>query len=69
MIYVMGSEIYQASLDGTESRKLVSFSSAAVFPRFSPDGSILRFTMINDETKARSIWEVRADGTGLHQIC
>jgi eukaryotic-like serine/threonine-protein kinase len=65
--YVEDSDIYQANLDGTGSRKLATVSGIAFFPRFSPDGSILRFTVL-DSKNTWSIWEVRSDGTGLHPI-
>src|SRR5262249_1042908 len=61
IVYSMGSDIFQTNLDGTESRKLVSVSGTLIFPRFSPDGSLLRFT-------TDGIWEVRSDGTGLRRF-
>jgi len=68
IVYVVGSDIYQTNLDGTGSRKLVTYSGTnAVYPRFSPDGSVLRFTVL-DKAHSSSIWEVRSDGTGLHAI-
>jgi eukaryotic-like serine/threonine-protein kinase len=66
MVYVLRSDIYQANLDGTGSRKLATVSGVAFYPRFSPDGSILRFTVFDSKTNSTSIWEVRSDGTGLH---
>jgi len=68
IVYVIGSEIYKANLDGTESRKLLSVSGVALFPRFAPDGSVVRFTLLDVNTTSASIWEVRSDGTGLHPI-
>ncbi len=68
MVYIVSSDIYQANLDGTGSRKLVTVSGVAFYPRFSPDGSILRFTVLDSKTNSVSIWEIRSDGTGLHPI-
>jgi serine/threonine protein kinase/Tol biopolymer transport system component len=68
MVYIASSDIYQANLDGTGSRKLATVSGIAIYPRFSPDGSILRFTVLDSKTNSWSIWEVRSDGTGLHPI-
>jgi len=68
LLYVRGTEIYQANLDGTEAHRLVSGSGAIMFPRFSPDGVVIRFTMGDPKANAISIWEVRSDGTGLHPI-
>jgi serine/threonine protein kinase/Tol biopolymer transport system component len=68
MVYVMSSEIYQANVDGTGSRKLATVSGVVIYPRFSPDGSILRLTVLDSKTNSWSIWEVRSDGTGLRPI-
>jgi eukaryotic-like serine/threonine-protein kinase len=67
IIYSRFSDIYQANLDGTDSRKLLTVSGgSAVWNRFSPDGRVLRFTLA--EGNAQTIWEVRSDGTGLHPL-
>ena len=68
--YVRDRDLYRAKSDGTEPRKLVSLPSTAFWPRWSPDGSRLRFTLgdSNNRTGALSIWEVSADGTNLHPL-
>ena len=68
IVYVKASDIYQAKADGTESRKLVSVTGVAIVPRFSPDGRVLRFVLLNDNPYSSSIWEVRSDGTNLHPL-
>jgi serine/threonine protein kinase/Tol biopolymer transport system component len=68
IVYAKGPEVYQANLDGTESRNLLTTGSNVLFPRFSPDGSLLRFTLVDSKTASRSIWEARSDGTGLRHI-
>jgi Tol biopolymer transport system component len=50
-------------------RKLVS--EAAGYPYhayFSPDGSRIRFTVINNQAHTNSLWEIRLDGSGFHQL-
>jgi Tol biopolymer transport system component/predicted Ser/Thr protein kinase len=68
--YVRDRDLYRAKSDGTEPRKLVSLPSTAFWPRWSPDGSRLRFTLgdSNNRIGALSIWEVSADGTNLHPL-
>jgi Tol biopolymer transport system component/DNA-binding winged helix-turn-helix (wHTH) protein len=66
--FTKGSEIYTAKADGTDVRKLVSFVGSAEQMRFSPDGTRLRFTVKDPQSEARSIWEVRADGSDLHLL-
>jgi Tol biopolymer transport system component len=36
--------------------------------RWSPDGHFLRFTVTDPQTKATSLWEATADGSGLHAL-
>jgi Tol biopolymer transport system component len=66
--YAFGKEIHLAKSDGTESHKLVSLPGTAFSPRWSPDGSRLRFTLQESGKAAYSLWEVRADGTHLHPL-
>jgi serine/threonine protein kinase/Tol biopolymer transport system component len=67
VVYVRDADVFQANLDGTESRKLLTMPGASVFcPRFSPDARQIRFSIYEERTNSQSIWEVNADGTGLH---
>jgi Tol biopolymer transport system component/predicted Ser/Thr protein kinase len=68
--YVRGRDMYRAKSDGTESRKLVSLPDTAFWPRWSPDGTRLRFTLGDTFNRigALSIWELSADGKNLHPL-
>jgi Tol biopolymer transport system component len=68
--YVLGRDLYRAKSDGTEPRKLARLPNTAFWPRWSPDGSRLRFTLgdANNRIGALSIWEVSVDGTNLHSL-
>ena len=68
LVYADGSELLLARNDGTESRKLVSLKGHAFYPAWSPGGSKLRFTVIDDKTRGNSLWEVSAQGTNLHPL-
>src|SRR6266478_2129995 len=60
--------LYIAKADGSESRKIATTPLLAVRPRWSPDGSVLRFTQINTDYRSGSLWEVSADGSNLHPV-
>src|SRR5258708_29003742 len=60
--------LYIAKADGSESRKIATTPLLAVRPRWSPDGSVLRFTQINTEYRSGSLWEVSKDGSNLHPL-
>ncbi len=66
LAYTSGKELYLAKADGSEPRKLVSVPGTASWPRWSPDDVRLRFTLT--DKNGASLWEIRADGTGLHPL-
>ena len=70
IVYVRGRDLYRAKSDGAESRKLVSLPDTAFWPRWSPDGTRIRFTLGDTFNRigALSIWELSADGTNLHPL-
>jgi eukaryotic-like serine/threonine-protein kinase len=68
LVYADGSELFLAKRDGTESRKLAAVTGRGFYPAWSPAGSKLRFTVIDDKTSANSLWEVSAQGTNLHPL-
>jgi Tol biopolymer transport system component/predicted Ser/Thr protein kinase len=66
IVYSRGSELYRVKSDGTESQKLLSVPGTAYWPRWSPDGSWLRFTIV--DPNGSSLWQVTADGTHLRPL-
>jgi serine/threonine protein kinase/Tol biopolymer transport system component len=66
--YANGNEIFLAKSDASEPRRLLTVSGTASDLRWSPDGSILRFTVNDPQTNARSIWQASADGRSLHAL-
>jgi Tol biopolymer transport system component/DNA-binding winged helix-turn-helix (wHTH) protein len=65
--YAKGHELYLCNADGTETRKLVAASGQVRWPRWSPRGSILRFTVGNPGGWT-SIEEISADGGRPHAL-
>jgi serine/threonine protein kinase len=68
ILYAAGRDLYLAKSDGTEPRKLVTAGGFPYHPRWSPDGTKLRFSIFNTETNLSSLWEVSADGNNLHSL-
>jgi Tol biopolymer transport system component/predicted Ser/Thr protein kinase len=68
LVYTNGSDLFLAKGDGTESHKLASMPGLPFLPAWSPDGSELRLTVQGLNTPARSLWEVSAQGSNLHQL-
>jgi eukaryotic-like serine/threonine-protein kinase len=68
LVYCNRSDLFLAKSDGTEARKLVSVPGRLYAPQFSPDETIVRFSVDDPKTGGRSIWEVSAQGTDLHPL-
>ena len=66
LAYTSGKDLYLANADGAEPRRLVTADGTASWPRWSPDGSRLRFTV--NGTDGSAIWEIASDGSHLHPI-
>ncbi len=68
LLFARGSSLYLAKPDGSEPRVLLSVHGTANFLRFSPDGARIRFTVHDEDANSHSLWEARADGSGLHPL-
>jgi serine/threonine protein kinase/Tol biopolymer transport system component len=66
--YSKGNEIFLARSDGSEPRPLLTTRGTASDLRWSPDGTILRFTLNDPETNNHSIWQASSDGGNLHPL-
>jgi eukaryotic-like serine/threonine-protein kinase len=65
-----GSEqgLFIADAQGNGARQLLTANGKPIWIRFSPDGSLLRFTVWDPDLSRGSLWEVRTDGTHLHRM-
>jgi Tol biopolymer transport system component len=68
IVYARANELYIAKHDGSGSRRLVSLSGPVEWPRWSPDGKVLRFTLNDPKTNSQALWEVASDGTHLRPL-
>ncbi len=74
VVFVQGTSLYRARSDGTESRKITTVAAGGTpyyypggWPRWSPDGTRLRFS-VGTQSNGTSLWEVSADGGNLHPL-
>jgi serine/threonine protein kinase/Tol biopolymer transport system component len=68
IVYANHSDLYLAKSDGSEPHKITTIKGLAFTPRFSPDGLRIRFTSSDFDKNSSSLWEVAADGSGLHPL-
>ena len=67
IVYASGHELF-LTRSGGDARKLASTPGRAFWLRWSPDGSMLRFTLLDSETRETSLWELSADGQKLQPL-
>jgi serine/threonine protein kinase/dipeptidyl aminopeptidase/acylaminoacyl peptidase len=68
LAFANGNEIFLAASDGGEARRILKPAGTPTDLHWSPDGSILRFTLSDPRTNARSIWQASSDGSDLHPL-
>jgi DNA-binding winged helix-turn-helix (wHTH) protein/Tol biopolymer transport system component len=68
MVYARGKDLYRAKGDGSEPSLLVKLPGQGWQPRWSPDGTRVRLTVVDEPTSTSSIWEVSREGIDLHQL-
>ena len=55
-------DIWLVQTDGTGAHKLGSAAGKAEWPKFSPDGGAIRFSLDN------RLWEMSSSGSNLHPL-
>ena len=68
VLFANGNSLFLAKSDGSEPRKVLTRAGFLFSPRFSPDGARIRFAELNLQQNASTLWESKADGTGLHPV-
>jgi len=68
VLFASDKSLFLAKSDGSEPRKLLTTPGFLFFPRFSPDGTRIRFAKFDLQQNASTLWEAKADGTGLHAV-
>jgi len=68
IVYANGQDLYLCNSDGSSSSKLATLTAKAWWPRWSPDGRRLRFTLGKPDAGPTSLWEVAVDGGRLRPL-
>lgn len=68
IVYASGQKILITHHDGQEARVLTAVPGRAFWLRCSPDGSRLRFTVVDSATRANSLWEYTFAGNKLRPL-
>jgi len=68
VLYSSGQDLFLIDRGSGKSRKLASLSGRAYWMRYAPNGSTIRFTVLDPKTRAISLWQMGADGKNPHPI-
>jgi Tol biopolymer transport system component/DNA-binding winged helix-turn-helix (wHTH) protein len=68
-LFAKDAGLYISASDGSAAKMILSGTDGNPGQlRFSPDGSRIRFTVFNRQARTETLWEVRPDGSDLHQL-
>lgn len=63
-----GQDLYVAEHEGTNPRKIATALNIISGIHVSPDSSRVRFAVVDNVQNTSTIWELRTDGSGLHEV-
>jgi Tol biopolymer transport system component/DNA-binding winged helix-turn-helix (wHTH) protein len=67
LAFARDHQLFVAAADGTGERLLANAPGHIFCPRWSPDGSRIRYT-VSDPRSRVAIWEIKPDGGNLHPL-
>ena len=68
ILYASGSQLSVVSLETGRSTPMATVPGRAFWPRWSPDGKLLRFTMIDAVNHTTSLWQISFGQNTANQI-
>jgi Tol biopolymer transport system component len=68
MAYADGNDLFTAKGDGSDPRKVFTATDRPFNPTWSPDGSVIRFTVGGTNNSVSSIWQISSNGTDPHPL-
>lgn len=66
--YGTGHDLFVSDRDGNQPRLLASTAGVVRWIRWSPDGSVIRFTLLNPQNRTTALWEVGRSGKNLRPL-
>jgi Tol biopolymer transport system component/DNA-binding winged helix-turn-helix (wHTH) protein len=68
VLYASGQDLFLVERASGKSQKFATLPGRAYWIRYAPDGSRIRFTVLDPKTRAPSLWEMAPDGRNPHRI-
>jgi Tol biopolymer transport system component len=68
VLYASGQDLSLIERSSGKTRKLAALPGRAYWIRYAPDGSTIRFTVLDPKTRTTSLWEMSSEGKDPHQL-
>jgi Tol biopolymer transport system component/DNA-binding winged helix-turn-helix (wHTH) protein len=68
LLVATGNSLEELAGDGSGMHPVATLAGPAFWPRWSPDGTALRFTVWSTATRTTELWEAAADFSHLHPL-
>jgi Tol biopolymer transport system component len=69
IVYAKDRDLFVSDGNGKSVRKLVRANGAVRWLRWSPDGRLIRFTVVGEADRNNlTLWECKSDGSDLHPL-
>ena len=68
ILYANDSELFLASSDGSQLRRVAETPGRAYHLRWSPGGDLVTFVVTDEKTASVSLWQASVDGTHLRSL-
>jgi Tol biopolymer transport system component len=68
VLLVKGSGLFITTSSGGPAKEIVNVQGTPYYPRYSPDGRRVRFSVGDISQNTSTIWELNSDGSGLHEL-
>jgi DNA-binding winged helix-turn-helix (wHTH) protein/Tol biopolymer transport system component len=68
ILFANGNSLWTAGEDGTAKRLFAQLPGRAFWMRWAPSRRVLRLTLLNSANHTTALWELDANGKGLHPL-
>ena len=68
LLAASGNDLVIVDADGSDLHKLLTAPGLPFWLRWSPDGKVLRYTLLDPKRQTAELWQMNADGSDAHPL-